>query len=685
MINLSKTTASTKNNFLSKKNQILLSLFIIFVFMGTFLFVWKIKLSRTDYYRPTLYTLNNKADTLSDKLSPDTKIVQDFAMISSHFYGISVSFSDLENYPGDISVSVSDKDNNIIFSDQKSHSDAVNDTITFTVKKDANNLPMGIDVNKGELYKLTITTQSSFADNTPSIYVSASDTYKNGTLYINDIPQNGDICFGIYADVDVLLIKELFRNMTLAILIFVFIILLINVLNIKIKVEYAFLFSILFWGIIYSFLLPTATAPDEPQHFITSYKLSNTLMGISPAVSPDDYVYVRAEDYDIYQEIPIYDTFSLTYKDFFKKGDENLIEYKGLEYRSSDSIAYVPQSLGITVARLLGLGYQQLLLMGRFFNLLFFAIIVFFAIKLTPIGKKTFFIIAHFPMVLELISSYSTDAPLLALSFLFIGYIFYLIYKKEKVSIFDIILLAIIGFLFVPIKIAYLPMVGLCILIPNKKFKNKKFFFAGVALIIIYGAASTMIQRLNAFVSEVTTDNIIKWSQTPGYVVSDFIEHPFLSIRIILNTIFEKSDDYLFTMAGGKLCWLTLNLPTYVIGIFYIIFFISLLSVEGEENTWTAKISQRIWIWFIVGATVILLFYAMLLGWTPYGYEFVEGIQGRYFIPLLPLGIVLLKNKTVVIKKKSEYFYLIATAMANSLMFLYIFCNIAKSWLDATF
>ena len=54
-------------------------------------------------------------------------------------------------------------------------------------------------------------------------------------------------------------------------------------------------------------------------------------------------------------------------------------------------LAYLPQALGITLARLLGLGGLGLLYMGRLFNLLFLAGMGYLAMRRMPFGKEVLF------------------------------------------------------------------------------------------------------------------------------------------------------------------------------------------------------------------------------------------------------------------------------------------------------
>ena len=40
--------------------------------------------------------------------------------------------------------------------------------------------------------------------------------------------------------------------------------------------------------------------------------------------------------------------------------------------------------------------------------------------------------------------------------------------------------------------------------------------------------------------------------------------------------------------------------------------------------------------------------FSMLLGWTPVSATMIQGVQGRYLLPLLPMFLLSLKNDKVV-------------------------------------
>ena len=79
-------------------------------------------------------------------------------------------------------------------------------------------------------------------------------------------------------------------------------------------------------------------------------------------------------------------------------------------------LAYVPQAMGIALARMLGLGGLGLLFMGRLFNLMFFTAMGCLTIRRMPFGKEVAAGAALLPMTLHLAASFSYDVMIIALS-----------------------------------------------------------------------------------------------------------------------------------------------------------------------------------------------------------------------------------------------------------------------------
>jgi uncharacterized membrane protein len=103
------------------------------------------------------------------------------------------------------------------------------------------------------------------------------------------------------------------------------------------------------------------------------------------------------------------------------------------------------------------------------------------------------------------------------------------------------------------------------------------------------------------------------------------------------------------TMLGGFLGNLDPNLtvPSVCLSLLWFILIVSALRREGETVFLTGK--QKLFILFLVFLSGCLVLASMLLGWTPKEMTYITGVQGRYFIPLLPLVLLTVFDKRLVL------------------------------------
>ena len=69
-----------------------------------------------------------------------------------------------------------------------------------------------------------------------------------------------------------------------------------------------------------------------------------------------------------------------------------------------------------------------------------------------------------------------------------------------------------------------------------------------------------------------------------------------------------------------------------------------LLAVKKYGETREMKTGHRIWIWFLSFICLGALMFSMLLGWTPVSATKIQGVQGRYLLPLLPMLLLTMKS-----------------------------------------
>jgi uncharacterized membrane protein len=62
----------------------------------------------------------------------------------------------------------------------------------------------------------------------------------------------------------------------------------------------------------------------------------------------------------------------------------------------------------------------------------------------------------------------------------------------------------------------------------------------------------------------------------------------------------------------------------------------------------------------------------MLLAWTPLSYPFIAGVQGRYFIPVLPLFLLPFIDATKEQEERTRKVLIIGNCIVNYLVILRI-------------
>lgn len=437
--------------------------------------------------------------------------------------------------------------------------------------------------------------------------------------------------------------------------------------------------TVLCLGLFYMAVLPPFSAPDEPRHFVSAYRLSNQIMGKQAAADEEflatatdqekEYiahggnVLVREQDNreEPYSKVGR-DSYALMLDEFFTKDSSQGVTVRFEVPVNTTPVVYFPQALGISIARVFHMGYFPLIFMGRLFNLLAFVGMAWLAVRIMPFKKEVFMAVSLLPMTLHLAASLSYDAALIGLSLVFFAWCFYLAYEKKQIRIRDTVILGLLLVLLEPCKIVYLPLAGICLLIPAAKFGERKRYWISVAAVVAAMALAIFLINnvvLSAWIQD--TDNLISWEGgAAGYTIQDILRQPYQTFLIYCETLATQFDYYQATMLGGFLGNLDpdLSVPYFCLFLLWGVLIVSALRRAGEHSP--VKAGEKAWMAVLIGLSVILVLLSMLLGWTPKGFTYIAGIQGRYFLPILPLALLLLYGDNLTIKRdcSREIYYL---------------------------
>lgn len=433
----------------------------------------------------------------------------------------------------------------------------------------------------------------------------------------------------------------------------------------RLPMEICALFAVLVLGGMYMFVLPPLSAPDEIAHFSSAYAISNQMLGMERT---DEYGFVlmRKED-EFLQNIELAEGGQareslgrVLTEDTWQKivdratplfvADEQKVMVSSVNGQNHTTpVSYLAPAIGITLGRLLGVNCIVLAFLGRFTNLLFYAAMVYGAVKVLPFGKMVLFGVSVLPMALHLAASYSYDTFLMGMCFFFGSYCLHLAYVKPEVTWKDVLLLAVLAAAFGPCKMVYAVMMGFALLIPVKKFGDwKKWTVSAAAVLAAFCAAMILVNRATITNYAVSTDTYVEWAAEPAYSFSWVLHNPVGFARVMYDSLVHLGDEWTLQLFGSMLGNLdpVLSVPFAV--ILGMAVCLVLLSLRNAGEALYMKGWQKAWICVLAFGCLLGLMGAMLIAWTPLSSPVVEGVQGRYLIPVIPFVFMCLKSDKVV-------------------------------------
>lgn len=460
-------------------------------------------------------------------------------------------------------------------------------------------------------------------------------------------------------------------------------------------------------GLCYLMVLPPLSAPDEVSHYISAYQLSSRMLG-QPANYQTGHVLVREEDWFLEDMDQVYlyqleedgylvaagddvgdarvfgqtlteETYRLLHELGIWSGKTAAAAGNGYAVSIyppvvTTPLVYVPQALGIALGRILGLGSLGLLYLGRIFNLLNFVLVSWLAMRRLPFGKEVLFGVCLLPMSLHLAASLSYDAVIMAGIFLFTAWCLSLAYERERVRLADVLGLAALMAVIGPCKMVYAVFMGLCLLIPVKKFGGWKQWTAAAA--VVFGVWALVMfavnsQTIASYAAE--TDSYVTWAEEAGYSLTYLLHNPGRLLQMFYNTIVWQAEYWHLTMLGAYLgnVDVVLDVPYLLIAFFTGGLFMLAFRKPGDQVVLTG--GSRIWIWILCGGCLAALMLSMLIAWTPFSAQVIAGVQGRYFLPFLPVLLLTIKNDLIVLTKNADRSILYLMCCANGYALLRLF------------
>lgn len=315
-------------------------------------------------------------------------------------------------------------------------------------------------------------------------------------------------------------------------------------------------------------------------------------------------------------------------------------------------IPYLPQAAGIRIAEAFGLSVGGMALATRWAGLLAYLMIVGFALR-TLRGHRVqwlAFTVAVLPIALFQAGTVTADTVTNALALLVSALVVKGLFLGERLSKPETVA-ALAATVLLPVcKPTYVLIAMLTVLIPARRLGfgdgervaawQRVLPWATAGL----GAVSFAVWMK---IAAPTGDGMSlmrkeeHWGTVrPGDQLHGIVTDPFHFLRVFGDSI-ARRDQHWFTQFFGELGFSYVEVPALTILAALLAFGMSLGAAERFSPGGADR--KRTWLVLLtIAASVAMIYVTLYMSFTPVGYFIIDGVQGRYFVPLAVLGLAVL-------------------------------------------
>jgi uncharacterized membrane protein len=415
-----------------------------------------------------------------------------------------------------------------------------------------------------------------------------------------------------------------------------------NNLKSRARVDNFLLLAVIIFGSAMIVLIPPGAGYDEEDHLVRVWELS-TFSLIPGQLSPHEMKYptmFRDLAYRQQANSGIIDS------DFWKRYARTPLYEHGfirreLKTKSVYSPALLlPQAIIMRVGRSADVPALPVFYACRFAGLLSYLLLIWLALRWIPFGKWILLVLAISPMALFQAATVTPDAISNGIGFLFIAEVLKLAESKEiDWRKFGTLVLLIFLLFLAKVNLTALILLPF-LLIPLARFTQKRIY------VLLLGTTAIL------FLVEVAGWNLLATTHSDALLANNadagaqlryILAHPLVFPTILLRDPFINGWAYLqgWINGYGYLYWT----PPQIVSIFFLLSLGTMLFIDSTQEQVNRKYRWVFILVFLAGylATAVPLY----LTFTTVGLNQLLGVQGRYFIPLAFLPVLILASLLV--------------------------------------
>lgn len=294
-------------------------------------------------------------------------------------------------------------------------------------------------------------------------------------------------------------------------------------------------------------------------------------------------------------------------------------------------VPYAGMSAGVAIAQEFSDRPLVLLYAGRLGALLVAVGLTVWAISIAPFGKWFFALLALTPVALLQASGMNADGMTLSLALLLAAGVVRAGYGTEAVGTAQILLLALTATALALCKQAYLPLALAVWLIPGTRFRSARHRCAarwGIPLLAAAAMAAwtALALRHHYQPPRPGTDAFAQLAWIAG--------QPLDYLATLGRDLARNGENYVRQMIA------TVGYPEIPASSLLVLAQLAALWLAARHGGPASEpigAGRRSWALLVMLGGGVWIMTLLYVWWTPVGGRFVEGVQGRYFLPLLAL------------------------------------------------
>ncbi len=421
----------------------------------------------------------------------------------------------------------------------------------------------------------------------------------------------------------------------------------------------AFLLVALPVGLVFVFVIPPSQVVDEESHFLRAWQLSGLNLFADVREDPESGFERNGAVFDVcvveyIREFAgaaqVADNFSMSTFWF----DTPDCSPRNRDFVITDAAtgygpwSYPGEVTALAISRAAGLPLPVAFYAGRLAGLLVFTSAIWAALRIAPAARLTMMFVALLPMSLMSAVAYNSDGVMIAGSILAAACALRLALHETQRARQLLLVMTLALACVVVSKPTYVVLVGLLLLVPAARFGSRRagrWLLAGSAAAVVVPAVAWYRISQGA-----DTGPIFYAGTDPAAQLRSVISDPFGFLVTVWDTLFSYTYEVFFLRGwlgvygmfriGRPEVAPLLAVPWIIVAAGALAVTVAVEAGERREMPTIDRVRRQVVAYGILIGGPLAIFFTAYLMWTVPGADVIEGVQGRYMLPFIPVAAV---------------------------------------------